>query len=520
MFIIIIVLHFSYNDFKNTERNDNFYKYPCAALKKNQASDSDYKHSGYDRGHLTPANIARWSRKSIKSTFALINVAPQVPEINEGPWQDVEFHVECFTSKNRALVITGICKDSLKNKIGRQNIEVPKCFWKMLCYLDEKLDEQVVGFIADNSPIVAGTIGDRKKAIFTPVSQTEIRSKYDNSLANPWLKLSRLSISRQHDVQSSGKPGAIFMPINPYNCMEAMTLSDDEKTAWENKLKKPDKKKPDADSSQDKKKHKPKKRDVKVELQRGCTASELKEKQDFYQLFSRRKAIYADDSDDDGSDEEGGSTDEEPPPGGDVEVTVQNCGKRIIGYYTSWGKKKINSRIMAKLTHVVYAFMEMREDGTVDLGSPDKAHSSDVGKETRVSRERLQHLMELSKFFPHVKISFAVGGWENSQYFSKTAASSEGRIKFIASIIKLIEKYGLLLFLYALCTQRYRVRHSIVIVHHFFFAGFDGVDIDWEYPVTGGAVEGVPQDKSNYVLLMKELRRALDVFAEEAGILI
>lgn len=370
----------------------------------------------------------------------------------------MEFHVECFTSKNRALVVTGICKDSLNKKIGKQNIEVPKCFWKMLCYLDEKLDEQVVGFIADNSPIKDGTMDARTEAIFTPVSQAEILKLYDNSLANPWLKLSKLSISRQHDVQSSSKPGAIFMPINPFNCMGATTLSDDEKTAWENKMKKASKTKSDNDSDQGKKKHKPKKRDVKVQLQRGCTSSELREKREFFQLLSRQKAVYVDDSD---SDEDGGSTDEERPTG-DVDVSVQKCGKRIIGYYTSWGKKKINSRILAKLTHVVYAFLEIREDGTVDLGSPDQAHSSDVGKETQVSRERLQHLMELSKFYPHVKIMFAIGGWENSQYFSRIAASSESRIKFIASVVKMIEKYGLLLLAFHL--KSCRIINSMIIL--------------------------------------------------------
>lgn len=413
---------FSYNDAKDFGRK-SFFRYPCSALLQHQAVGTDYRNSKWDQGHLTPANIARWSEKASKSTFAFINIAPQEPYINQHPWQTLEFHVECFSTRRRTLVVTGVCKDSLGKKIGKNNIDVPKCFWKMLCYKDENSIERVVGFVADNSPIQPGKLADREKDIYTPRSQSEIENLFDSTLANPWIKSIEVTAGREiginpefHDDANSG---TIWLPVNVYDCMKAKTIDKYEKDEWEKKLKS--------------KKRKISKRDTSTRFSRGCTPSELEEKEEFFDLAKQR--LVAEGETDD-------SSELEETPSGNVEVTVQNCGKRIVGYYTSWGVKKIKSTILAKLTHVIYAFLEMRSDGTVDLGSPDIAHSSNVEEETKKSRNRLEHLMNLAKFYPHVKIMFAVGGWENSQYFSKIASSSESRVKFIASVIKLIEKYG------------------------------------------------------------------------------
>ena len=48
------------------------------------ARPSEYNNSGYDKGHLCP------SADKGQITFSMINVVPQTPGLNRGPWKDLE----------------------------------------------------------------------------------------------------------------------------------------------------------------------------------------------------------------------------------------------------------------------------------------------------------------------------------------------------------------------------------------------------------------------------------------------
>ncbi len=74
-----------------------------------------------------------------------------------------------------------------------------------------------------------------------------------------------------------------------------------------------------------------------------------------------------------------------------------------------------------------------------------------------------------------VRVVLCVGGWGWDAEFTSLAANATYRTNFVTSVVNLVQARG-----------------------------YDGVDIDWEFPSTG-------PDKVNFVLLSQELRAALDV---------
>lgn len=145
---------------------------------------------------------------------------------------------------------------------------------------------------------------------------------------------------------------------------------------------------------------------------------------------------------------------------GAKKATMQSS--RIVAYVTSW------SGVMPDpfaVTDINYAFGHVNDsfDG-VRIDNPD----------------RLRRIAQLKRANPNLEVLLSIGGW-GSGNFSEMAADPKLRKKFAKDCRRIVKEYDL-----------------------------DGIDIDWEYPTSSAAgISSSPEDKANFTLLMKDLRKAL-----------
>jgi len=120
-------------------------------VKTGSATPDDYKHSGYDRGHLAPAADMSWSKVTMEESFFMSNMSPQLPSFNRGVWKRLESKVRDWAKKYDTLyVVTGpVLQDSLKT-IGKNKVSVPDYFYKALLVYTTN-DKKAIGFILPNA---------------------------------------------------------------------------------------------------------------------------------------------------------------------------------------------------------------------------------------------------------------------------------------------------------------------------------------------------------------------------------
>ena len=133
----------------NVERDDDFR--PDPMVRTASAELSDYRGSGYDRGHLAPAADFRWSAEAMSDTFYLSNMSPQDPSFNRGIWADLEAAVRVMAYENESIyVVTGpVLTDGPYKTIGENEITVPNEYYKVILDYTEP-EIKAIGFLLPN----------------------------------------------------------------------------------------------------------------------------------------------------------------------------------------------------------------------------------------------------------------------------------------------------------------------------------------------------------------------------------
>ena len=119
---------------KNVKRTNDFR--PDPEIAGGSATLADYKKSGYDRGHLTPAGDMVFSKEAMSETFYMSNMCPQAAAFNRGIWKDLEDQVrEWVRLYGTAYVVSGPVLSKPAEEypsIGESKVAVPELFYKVI----------------------------------------------------------------------------------------------------------------------------------------------------------------------------------------------------------------------------------------------------------------------------------------------------------------------------------------------------------------------------------------------------
>nr|KAG5701014.1 hypothetical protein BaRGS_022725 [Batillaria attramentaria] len=195
-----------------------------------------------------------------------------------------------------------------------------------------------------------------------------------------------------------------------------------------------------------------------------------------------------------------------------------DCCPRRVCYYTNWSQyRPTDGKFVPEdvdpmmCTHLIFAFATLKNNllasyewndestpwmkGIYDYDDDDdNKNEDDEEKETTTKETMMTTMTKMMTTMTEMmmitttmlKTLLAVGGWNMaSKPFTKMVANQARRQKFADHSVIFLKKHG-----------------------------FDGLDLDWEYPARRGSP---PEDKARFAALVRQLRQTYDADAARNG---
>ncbi len=144
---------------------------------KQSVRTATYNKTGFDRGHMVPADDMEFTDAALQETFYTSNITPQAPGFNRGIWKEVENQVRAWAKEGRKMVIiagTVFTNGEVRHFMGKDSVGIPDGFYKIV--YDYKHNEMVAFlFMFNDGSHNDDTIED----YVIPVSELESRINID-----------------------------------------------------------------------------------------------------------------------------------------------------------------------------------------------------------------------------------------------------------------------------------------------------------------------------------------------------
>jgi endonuclease G, mitochondrial len=136
----------------HVKRKNDFRPDPALPAELYHVSESDYLHSGYDRGHMCPSADREDTPADNSLTFLFTNMEPQLHELNAGPWERLEEYERQRAERGAVLyIVAGGVFSAPFPTIG-QGVAVPAANFKIVVVLG---DGQKAADVADTTEVIA-----------------------------------------------------------------------------------------------------------------------------------------------------------------------------------------------------------------------------------------------------------------------------------------------------------------------------------------------------------------------------